>query len=510
MRSLKILFILFGILVLMMIFPVAVLYWSPSLQGKLAEWAIEDVGGLDAELEYFRLRFSGTEIRNLKVTAGRESLSLESLKAVHSLGGLTSKIPMIETITLSGLKVDLSAAAGGDFLKTVNIGSGETEPAPPVEADAPVTGIQLPIGIGNLDFDGEIRLPEDQVIRLGIQLQNLQPGKSMNLAIEVDALNLDKLRMLFPESAESPQPVAPDRTPDAQAPWTGLVGTIEARLGRLIVEGRTIEDLTATVNLPESGPVTMTTSARSDGSPLEAGFELAFHAENPQSPYVLEGTVDVDDLEVTPFLRRTPDDRHPILEGVFDLNGRFQSTAPNLGLIAEQLSGSATLESVGNGTFRPLGEKTGMATGVSGILGALSGSVKELGWVREVINQLKEIPYTEMRFDVARDESLDLVLEQMDLISRETRIRGAGKIQYREGAALLQMPIQMQFQLFAKGRLAEALRAGGQLRSEEADARGFYPGPPLPVRGTLAEPESLLQNMLMESSSQLLPGLFGN
>jgi hypothetical protein len=241
---------------------------------------------------------------------------------------------------------------------------------------------------------------------------------------------------------------------------------------------------------------------------LQLQAAIDFQAERPERPYVLSGIVDVKEFDVTPFLKDPGSRQPPILEGKFNLSGTFQATAPNPAFLADRMIGSATLQSAGQGRFRPLGDNTSLAGGVSGLLGSLSGSIRELAWVQLVIDQLKEIPYSQMQFEVAREPSLDFVLRNLDLVSRETRIQGQGTIGFSEGVSLLQLPIDMRFQLSAKGRLADALRTGKQLRSEQPDALGFLQGPPLPLKGTLGEPESLLTNILMESGSQLLPGLF--
>lgn len=155
-----------------------------------------------------------------------------------------------------------------------------------------------------------------------------------------------------------------------------------------------------------------------------------------------------------------------------------------------------------------MGERTGVADSASGLIGALTGGMRELRWIQLVIDQLKEIPYQRMVFQFAREENFDFVLHNLDLISRETRIRGSGRIHHREGVDFTRMPIELPLRIHAKGALADALREGRQLRDGEPDELGFFPGPELPIRGTLANPESLFLNLMMDSAQTLLPGLF--
>jgi hypothetical protein len=246
----------------------------------------------------------------------------------------------------------------------------------------------------------------------------------------------------------------------------------------------------------------------SGSAPLKLEAVVDFQADQPQRPYVLAGNLDVKEFVVTPFLAESGSGRPPILEGAFNLGGSFQATAPNPAFLVDRMIGTVSLQSVGTGIFRPLGENTAMAGGVSGLLGSLSGSIHELAWIQQVFDPLTEIPYTRMEFSVSRTPKLDFVLKGLDLVSRETRIQGEGSIDYVKGLSLLQLPIDLRFELSGKGRLAEALRTGNQLRPGQPDALGFFKGPVFPVQGTLGEPESLLMNILMQSGSQLLPGLF--
>lgn len=328
--------------------------------------------------------------------------------------------------------------------------------------------------------------------------------------VQADVFNADDwqpLLSILPRE-EGPDPAQErDPAPDPRPAWAGLDGNLLVELGRLVAAGNVLTDLSLNAVVENGERITLQTAAKSNRTPITASGSLAFLPDRPDTPYRLDGGFRVESLDVTPFLKPPQSGQPAMLEGIFDVAGDFQSTAPNPAFIPDFLTGSLQLNSAGAGIFRPLGENTSMAQGVSGLLGAFTGSVKELGWVQMVVDQLEEIPYRQMTFKLSRDENLDLVLKDLDLVSRETRIRGGGTIRYQEGVDLLSLPMDLQFQLFAKGRLAEALRTGGQLRSSQPDDLGFLPGPPLPVRGSLAQPESMLMNLLMEGGSQLLPGL---
>ncbi len=327
-------------------------------------------------------------------------------------------------------------------------------------------------------------------------------------ALDLDAFDLDDWQPLLALVPEGPEPPPVTDEPDAEPFFAALDGTAVATIGQLQAGETNFRDLRAELRVTDGLHATVRVGGVSGESPIVLNADLRFDPEQPRTPYTLTGNLDVKAFDVTPFLRPEDPRRPPMLEGSFDVAGEFRSTSPNLDFIADRLTGDFSLRASRPGVFRPLGERTGMADSASGLIGAITGSVRELRWIQIVVDQLKEIPYQQMVFRVAREDNLDLVLRELDLVSRETRIRGQGRIQHREGADLLQMPMELPLRIHAKGALAEALREGRQLRGDEPDDLGFLPGPELPIRGTLANPESLFVNLMMDSAQSILPGLF--
>ncbi|MCC5805167.1 MAG: hypothetical protein JJU00_02455 [Opitutales bacterium] len=327
-------------------------------------------------------------------------------------------------------------------------------------------------------------------------------------ALDLDTFVLDDWQPLLALVPEGPAPPPVTDEPDTEPLFERLDGTAVATVGRLRAGETDFRDLRAEVRITEGRRATVQARGTSGESPLVLNADLRFNAEQPRTPYTLTGDIDVKAFDVTPFLLPEDPRRPPMLEGSFDVAGDFRSTSPNLDLIADRLTGDFTLRASRPGVFRPLGERTGMADSATGIIGAITGSVRELRWIQIVADQLKEIPYQQMVFRVAREENLDIVLRELDLVSRETRIRGQGRIQHREGVDFLRMPMELPLRIHAKGALADALREGRQLRGTEPDDLGFLPGPELPIRGTLANPESLFVNLMMDSAQSILPGLF--
>ncbi len=326
--------------------------------------------------------------------------------------------------------------------------------------------------------------------------------------LTLDVLDVEEwqpLLAVLPETAAEPVEVSDE--PDTAPLWEGLDGRAVASIQRLILGETAIQDFRAEATVEQGRKVTVKMTGASGEAPLDLSASLRFDDSRRAMPYVLEGGLSVRDFDVTPFLRPPGGEQPGILEGTFDVNGEFGSTAANLARIGERLQGSFQLESASAGVLRPLGERTQIASTASNLLGALMGNVRELRWAQLVLDQLREVPYDRVIFRVERAADLDIVLREFDLVSRETRIRGGGRIEHHEGVDLLDLPLSLNFELSAKGQLADALREGRQLKSSTPDDLGYLQGPTFPIEGSLGNPSSLLMNTLMGSAQSLLPGL---
>ena len=370
-------------------------------------------------------------------------------------------------------------------------------------------------GTDRIEISSSLQAVGPETMTTGNLTLAILPGKDAPYrfegAVDIDELKPEEWQFLQASLATTriDSPVNSDEQAGEAAPWSGIEGEGTLRINRLTIRQGSFDDIVAKVSVGAGKSVRTHLAGQTGEASVEALATLNYDAVNAARPYALAGALKVKGLDVAPFLQSPSTSRPVILEGVFDAQGSYQSSASNLGSLQDALIGKFQLKSAGYGTFRPLGQNTSLATGISSLLGALGGGSNQIGWVQEVINQLKEIPFTRMSFTIGREDNLNLFLRDLDLVSRETRIRGEGNLLYREGASLMQYPMDLRFNLYAKGKLAKALANGNQLTSDKPDELGFYPGPPLPLRGSLAEPESLLINLLMDSGTQFLPGLLG-
>jgi hypothetical protein len=542
--AIKVFLVLFVAVSILATAALLAVYFSPGMQRGMVLAGLRSGTTATVELQHLNIRLSRAEIRGLVVTAGDESLRLDSLQARYSLRGLMRNDLRVESLVAEGLVLDVAASGGQALGVAFGGGSGNGAGGEPAGAVGPasftIEGVQvdgsiiLPDGLradfdltsdaaaafesGSMVANGQLLLAvvaaatrdgvtETTRANLTASIRHVAGINEFQSELALDTVSLDHWGPVLAAFGGEEPAAGRDPTPDKAAPWAGLEGTAVLTVGRLVSGANEVTSLRAEAVIDQGRQVRARISGMIGDSPLSGDALVDFNAANPAAPYTLSGKVDLRGLDVTPLFKPQGSRQPGILEGVFNLQGSFHAQAPNLAHIADRASGELTLQSAGNGIFRPLGEQTSTARGISGLLGSLSGSIKELRWVQEVVDQVQEIPYTRMVFHLGRDQNLDLVMRDLDLVSRETRLRGSGRIPHQEGVALAQLPIDIQLNIFAKGRLAEALRTGRQLRSETPDDLGYLPGPPLPIKGTLGKPESLLVSLLMDSAQQLLPGL---
>jgi hypothetical protein len=524
---LKILLVLFVLCSLAAVALVLVLAFSPGLQRGFVVRALEANTEASVELEHVRVGPRRAELRGLKLRFPDQQVEVETLEARIDLLRLLGEQPFISSLRASG-EAQLPDLPPVEFevnFEETNSGaegpfSGEVEIVSRMQGVAPTEvytfritpGITFDLATRSASLAGPFRLSGPESESNGTvtgKLDFADPAMlQFDLEVEADRIAAEELQPLLLLVSTEDAGTARDPQPDKSPPWENLEGQVTVRLGMLEVGMNRFSNLMVQATIEDGRKLSLETSGMSGSAPLKLDAVVDFQAEETQRPYVMVGDVNVQQFDVTPFLREAAYGRPPILEGAFNLAGSFQATAPNPAFLADRMIGSIRLQSAGRGIFRPLGENTAMAGGVAGLLGSLTGSIRELAWIQQVLDQLKEIPYTRMEFEVSRTPKLDFALKGLDLVSRETRIQGEGSLDYMQGLSLLHMPIDFRFDVSGKGRLAEALRKGNQLLSEEPDSLGFLKGPTFPVKGTLSEPESLLMNILMQSGSQLLPGLF--
>jgi hypothetical protein len=96
-----------------------------------------------------------------------------------------------------------------------------------------------------------------------------------------------------------------------------------------------------------------------------------------------------------------------------------------------------------------------------------------------------ELPYDQFNVRLTRDEALNLLLENVSLVSPDVRLLGHGQVSYVEGKALLEQPLTAELNLSARGKIEQNLGKIGELDGTRDDLGYAKMKYPLSIGGTL-------------------------
>ncbi len=188
-------------------------------------------------------------------------------------------------------------------------------------------------------------------------------------------------------------------------------------------------------------------------------------------PYELTGNFALTEFDAGKLFKALEPAKPPTVEGVFTVAGDFTSTGETLGRTLERTRGSFGLTSRA-GVFRGLQRttnKVSMATKAVDLVGSLFGSsrvVEKVAGSAYVVDQLAqalgEFNYDQLSVKLTRDESLNVALEDISLVSPEIRLIGKGTVTYVADKPLLEQPLKASLSLAARGKVEEQL---GKLRA---------------------------------------------
>ncbi len=189
-------------------------------------------------------------------------------------------------------------------------------------------------------------------------------------------------------------------------------------------------------------------------------------------PYALDGGFTLTELDVGALLRGLDAERSPVVEGVFATTGRFAGVGRTLDDTLAAARGEFELRSR-QGFFRGLRrttERVSVATrAVDAVaaLGSLFGSERVKGAAERVAGQayqvdqlaqaLAELPFDQLVVRARRDETLDLKVEELSLLSPEVRLHARGTVTHAADRPLLEQPLALTYQLAARGRIEQTL-----------------------------------------------------
>jgi len=210
-------------------------------------------------------------------------------------------------------------------------------------------------------------------------------------------------------------------------------------------------------------------------SKLRASGRLAHTAE--AKPYRLGAEFTLTEFDAGKLFRALEASRAPTVEGLFTTRGRIESSGRTLDETLDDWRGQAELTSR-QGVFRGLKRSTDKVSTASRAveLGAALGSLFGSDKVRETAERLAgnaflvdqlatalgEFKYDQLTVRLARDQSLDVDIEELRLLAPELRLAGKGVVTHDPAKGLLERPLRFSTTLAVRGPVEEIL---GRLRA---------------------------------------------
>ncbi|MGF1483250.1 MAG: hypothetical protein ACFBZ8_02675 [Opitutales bacterium] len=214
--------------------------------------------------------------------------------------------------------------------------------------------------------------------------------------------------------------------------------------------------------------------------------------------------------------RRSQSMKTPLLDGLINVQTDIQGRGDDLGDAFDNFTGGFTFASSGGVLNGLAGSNDEVARLIQLLnnplatlaLAQLGDKVKEIRGVLQVINYLNTLPYDEVRIDVARDEDFSTTIREFTLANPQVRVEldRLGTIGNVEGQSLLDQPLDIPLQFWARGDIAGTLDNLGLMGPPNED--NFYPlVRPFQLGGSLSRVESNLIEILLQPGFNALGGL---
>jgi hypothetical protein len=276
-----------------------------------------------------------------------------------------------------------------------------------------------------------------------------------------------------PVVASTPVRIVADPTPA----WSRFTGRLALDI-KSVVRGTdwAMSGLTGLV-LVEPADVTLQKLEATFGEKgrLEAKARVGF---TPGSqPYDLAGNFSLTEFDAGKLFKALEPAKPATVEGVFTVNGRFAGNGETLARTLERSHGTFDLTSRA-GVFRGLQRTTNKISMTSkavelgaSVLGSIFGSEKvtrtaekvagQAYFVDQLAQSIGELPYDQLSVKLARDESLNVTMEDISLVSPEIRLIGRGTVTHVADKPLLEQPFNASLTIAGRGKLEELF---GKLR----------------------------------------------
>jgi len=475
--------------------------------------------GWQAELGAFEIRSLGSPLLSGGLKAGRLAGPSEPIKVqgnwtadLASIGRQPAAAPFAR-VTSGALEGDFLGSVGGrdelqahfalGKLELEGVASSLSAMSADVrldrESDGTVT-LNVPIAMdagdrhSDLTFSGTL-VPESGSWKIDARAES----DSLDLK---DAGWLASLHAAPGPGGSADAPSASVRGSDSVPFWGELGGQIAVAFRNLSYGG---ERLLA----PATGIVRMETGSLQVGE-LKAGTpgdgnltgtaRLRFEP-SALSPYTLQGEIDLLNFDSAPILRALGPDAQPVVEGRFDVSGRFGAKGNDPGSLADNLTGQFEVSSRG-GVSRLLRANLTVAiqnassriAAMAGLIGTMTGRDSLTDFanrgaiVSDVAKQLGAVPFHQLSFVAVRGPNRITTIRDFSLIAPEMRLDGAGAIAAVPGRRLAEQEMLLHFELGVRGGLAEQMNRVGLLDGRRDDLGYSSFISPFTISGSLEKP----------------------
>lgn len=268
-----------------------------------------------------------------------------------------------------------------------------------------------------------------------------------------------------------------------------------------------LEKLDSSINFSKTGFHLTKMNAWFEQSPLS--IKGNFFLKNKISPFSLDAEIVLDQFDIGAFIQKLNKPSSPILEGIFDLKGKINSKSVVFENLIDQLQGEVILEGK-EGSFYPLSTTTDktkekevqfpmkLATEGLNMVSSFVGYQTELILqTNKVINELRVIPYDTLKLKISRAEDLNIMIDEITLLSPSIHLSAKGVILHEEGIPLNQQALFLPIKLSVKpgSSIAKTLNEI-RLIENKMDERGYLQGPTCIQDGSLSNPRNNLQEIL--------------
>lgn len=222
-------------------------------------------------------------------------------------------------------------------------------------------------------------------------------------------------------------------------------------------------------------------------------------------PYGLTGDFSLTEFDAGKLFKALEPARPATIEGVFTVNGRFTGNGETLARTLERSHGTFDLTSRA-GVFRGLQRTTNKISMTSkavelgaSVLGSIFGSEKvtktaekvagQAYFVDQLAQSIGELPYDQLSVKLARDESLNVTMEDISLVSPDIRLIGRGTVTHVADKPLLEQPLNASLTIAGRGKLEELFGKLRLLNGTKDDLGYARTKETITLGGTLLRPD---------------------